>query len=254
LFSSLLFVFVTTRARSITTEKNREVQEVKDSLISLASHQLRTPATGVKQFVGMVLEGYVGDINPDQKKMLEKAYTSNERQLEIINQILHVTRADSGRLVIQKEKINIVDVIRSVIDEYSQTIQARKQQVVFQSPAYGIYIQGDKQYLAMAIDNLLTNASKYSHRHKAIHITVKRTKDSVVITVRDEGVGIDSKDMHLLFQKFSRIHNELSVEAGGNGIGLYLCKEIITLHNGHISVNSVPQNGTKFDVTLPKET
>lgn len=251
--SALLFTVMVTRARTITSEKNREVQEAKDSLIALASHQLRTPATGVKQFVGMVLEGYAGKITRDQRLMLERAYASNERQLKIINQILHVSRADSGRLVLNMQRINLSKLITSVKGEQAQVLRDRKQRVVLKLPKKDVYLQADEQYMAMAIDNLLSNASKYSHPHTTITITVTTNRSDVCITVSDRGVGIADEDMHLLFQKFSRIHNELSIAAGGNGIGLYLCREIILLHNGTIEVTSEPDKGSTFTIVVPRK-
>ncbi len=252
MISALLFFIMVSRARAISSEKNKEVQEVKDNLISLASHQLRTPATGVKQFISMVIEGYAGEINDEQRVMLEKAYISNERQLDIINQILHVTRADSGRLVLSKKKTDINQLIKNILDEQKRSFEARKQRIYFKSSAKKIYLNVDPQYMSMAIDNLLSNANKYTYQNKRINIDVRRTRDSVVISVADRGVGIEPEDMHLLFQKFSRIQNELSVEAGGNGIGLYLCKEIIELHGGNITAESEPKKGTVFTVTLPR--
>ncbi len=252
LIAALLFIIMTTRARTIANEKNREVQEAKDSLISLASHQLRTPATGVKQFIGMVLEGYAGKVTKEQRQMLDKAYQSNERQLEIINQILHVTRADSGRLVLHKEKLDLNEIIKTVISEHSQPVKARDQKVMFKKGSPKMIISADRQYLTMAMDNLLSNASKYSHTKTTIRITTEQVGREVVIKVTDKGVGIHADDMHRLFQKFSRIDNELSVEAGGNGIGLYLCREVIALHGGDIAVESEPGKGSVFVVTLPK--
>lgn len=252
MLSGLLLVLMITRARSISEEKNKEVQEAKDSLISLASHQLRTPATGVKQFIGMVLEGYTGRVTKEQRSMLEKAYQSNERQLEVINQILHVTRADAGRLVMHKEKLDLGQIIKTTIDEHSQPLKVRGQRVIFRKSKKNIEINADRQYLIMAMDNLLSNASKYSHPHTVIRITVEEIGKNVRIVVTDKGVGIHPDDMHLLFQKFSRIDNELSVEAGGNGIGLYLCREIVAMHRGTISVESEPDKGSSFIIELPK--
>jgi len=253
LFPAFLFILMFNRARAITNEKNREVIDVKDNLISLASHQLRTPATGVKQFIGMVLEGYAGPIKPEQKVMLEKAYLSNERQLEIINQILHVTRVESDRLVMRKEKINITELTRAIINDYEQTTLTRKQEVTFESSAQSILLSADKQYITIVIDNLINNASKYSHKNTTIAVQIRRTKELVIIKVSDQGVGIEESEMHLLFQKFSRIHNNLSVEAGGNGIGLYLCRQIILLHGGTIEARSTKGKGTSFTVTLPRK-
>lgn len=252
LIASLLFIIMTSRARTIANEKSLEVQEAKDSLISLASHQLRTPATGVKQFVGMVLEGYAGKITKEQRRMLEKAYTSNERQLDIINQILHVTRADSGRLVLNKEKLDVNILVQSILDEYRVALAKRGQKIIFKKTTKSLLVSADRQYLSMAIDNLISNASKYSYPQTSIRVSTRADGDNIVIQVTDKGVGIHGDDMHRLFQKFSRIDNELSVEAGGNGIGLYLCREIIALHNGDISVDSDPDAGSTFTISIPK--
>lgn len=253
LTSGFLLILMITRARTIANEKNREVQEVKDGLISLASHQLRTPATGVKQFLGMVLEGYAGEVTGQQKTMLNKAYQSNERQLEIINQILHVSRADSGRLAINKERLDINVLIKSVLDEFRPSIRERNQRIIFKKSASKIMLMADKQYLTMVIDNLLSNASKYSKPHTAIHVDVSQNTKEIALSVSDKGVGIDERDIHKLFQKFSRIDNELSIEAGGNGIGLYLSREIVLLHGGTIDIESSPGEGSRFTVTLPKK-
>lgn len=251
--SALLFTVMVTRARSITNEKEKEVQEVKDNLIALASHQLRTPATGVKQFIGMVLEGYAGKVSSDQRAMLERAYDSNERQLQIINQILHVSRADSGRLVLNMRRMNLTKLIQTVAGEQAQVIKDRRQRLILKLPKKDVFLEADEQYMAMAIDNLLSNASKYSHPRTTITIKVTPARGLINITVTDHGVGIAEEDMHLLFQKFSRIHNELSIAAGGNGIGLYLCREIVQLHGGTIEVVSTPDRGSEFAVTLPRK-
>lgn len=253
LLSAFLLMLMINRARAIAYEKHSEVQEVKDELLSLASHQLRTPATSVKQYVGMVLEGFTGDVTKEQRTMLEKAYQGNERQLEIINQILYVTRADSGRLLMNKERLDLNQLIRDVIDEQKPTVHNREQKLVFKPKAKPLYVNGDRQYLSMAIDNLISNASKYSYRKGRITIEATKTNSHATLTVTDRGVGIDQKDYPKLFRKFSRIPNELSIEAGGSGIGLYLCKQIVALHGGTIEVDSAPGKGTAFTITLPRK-
>lgn len=252
LISASLLIIMISRARAITYDKQQEVQVAKDELLSLASHQLRTPATGVKQFVGMLLEGYAGKVTKEQRTMLQKAYRSNERQLEIINDILHVTRLDSGRMVLDKQRVELNELITTIIDEQRSHFTNRRQKITFRSSAKKIYIMADSQYLCMALDNLINNASKYSRPGQRISVRVQRHRQSISIYVVDHGVGIESTDMHKLFKKFSRIHNELSVEAGGSGIGLYLCQEIIRLHGGTIAVESTPKRGSTFIVELPR--
>lgn len=105
----------------------------------------------------------------------------------------------------------------------------------------------------MVLDNLLSNASKYSHPRTTIRITTKQSGDTITIAVSDAGVGISDEDMPRLFQKFSRIDNELSIEAGGTGIGLYLCEQVMTLHDGSITVKSTEGEGSTFTVSLPSK-
>lgn len=252
LVSGSLLIIMVSRARSLAYEKQQEVQAAKDELLSLASHQLRTPATGVKQFVGMLLEGYAGKLTRDQRNMLEKAYHSNDRQLELINDILYVTRLDAGRMVLNRQRLELNALVRSLIDEQRSTLAERKQTISFRTSAKKVYITADEQYLSMALDNLINNAGKYSRHGQRISVRVIQHRDSVEIYVKDRGVGIHEDDLHKLFKKFSRIHNELSVEAGGSGIGLYLCHEIIKLHGGTIDIQTMPNRGSTFIVTLPK--
>jgi signal transduction histidine kinase len=115
-------------------------------------------------------------------------------------------------------------------------------------------IDTDKEYIRMALSNILDNASKYTPEGKAIRVTVKEKKGYVCIAITDEGVGIAEDDMDKLFRKFSRIDNPLSVQVGGTGLGLYWSKEIIELHGGSIDVESKLNKGTTFTVKLPTTT
>lgn len=246
----LIFV-MRTRTRELSYLKQIEVQSAKDELLSLASHQLRTPATGVKQYIGMVLQGYAGKITDEQREMLDKAQSSNERQLEIVNQILHVTKLEAGTVSLKNSKVDLKALIKDIIDEQGDMIRARKHKVIF-NLRRPLYIQGNEQYLRMVLENLLSNAVKYMRDKGRVIIDITQTKDAVVITVADNGVGIAEEDIPKLFQKFSRIDNELSVQAGGSGIGLYISKLIVILHGGTIDVASKEGVGTTFQVTLPK--
>ncbi len=252
LFASFIYIVMRGRARELAYQKQLNVQRAKDELLSLASHQLRTPATGVKQYLGIVLEGYTGKITDEQRSMLRKAYTSNERQLEIVNQLLHVTRLETGRLSMRFAPVNLDSLIQDVIQEQHDTIKSRNQILQFKHPKTDVTIDGDAQYLRMAIENLLSNASKYTHNDGSITVSLVAAPDRATISIADTGVGIDPMDYSKLFQKFSRIDNELSIQAGGSGIGLYLTKEIIELHGGSISVDSDRDTGSTFTVVIPK--
>jgi CHASE1-domain containing sensor protein len=144
------------RHRAAAYAEEREIQRAKDELLSLASHQLRTPATGVKQYVGMVLEGFMGRITPKQQEMLKKAYESNERQLEIINQLLYVARLDTGRVTIHPKPVAIKALIKDIIQEQQASIKARDQHIRTAYPKQEIKVQVDPQYFRMALENLMT--------------------------------------------------------------------------------------------------
>lgn len=228
-----------------------QTQTTKDELLSLASHQLRTPATAVKQYLGMILQGYAGKISDEQLKIIENAYKSNERQLETINQILYVAKADAGRLQLQKSYFNLNQLIEDVLSDISDTLKERRQKAEFKPKYVNMTVYADKQCIRMVVENLLTNASKYTHHGGKIVVSTTKKSNIAILSVTDNGVGIDFEDRSKLFKKFSRIDNELSIQAGGSGIGLYLDKLLVEMHSGHIRVVSQPKKGASFIVHLP---
>ncbi len=235
-------------------ERNDELQAIsrtKDEFVALASHQLRTPATAVKQYLGMVLQGYVGEITTLQTEMLAKAFESNERQIEIINQILNAARADTGKLAMLMAPLDLVALVRGVTDEMRPQVKKREHKLVVKLPDSPQTIQADTAYLRMAIENLLSNADKYTPEAGTITVTLRRTDHSLRLSVKDTGVGILKENFSKLFVKFSRVHNPLSIQAGGSGIGLYLAGEIVRLHGGRVEVSSVIEKGTTFTIVFP---
>lgn len=238
-------------------ERNDELQTIsrtKDEFVALASHQLRTPATAVKQYIGMVLQGYAGDITELQSEMLRKAFESNERQIQIINQILNAARADTGKLVMTFAPIDMVSLVHGVTDELRTSIENRSHKLVVLLPKLPQIVLADAGYLRMAVENLISNADKYTPEGGEITISLKASKDKLRLAIKDTGVGIRKADFAKLFVKFSRVQNPLSVQAGGSGIGLYLAGEIVRLHDGTVEVISKPGKGTTFTIVLPKHT
>lgn len=234
--------------RDITEEVN--LDRAKDEFISLASHQLRTPATGVKQYIGMLIDGYAGDLSLAQRKFAQIAYDQNDRQLKIIDDILKIATADSGKLALDKKRIDLIPLIHSVINDHRSKLAEREQTVIFAPKFAKLHAKVDKDSVRMILDNLLDNAHKYTHPGKNITIQVKKLSSSVQISVKDQGIGIDESDFDKLFKKFSRLRNPLSISAGGTGVGLYWVKKVVELHNGTITVSSKPQQGTTFSINF----
>lgn len=228
-----------------------ELNTAKDEFISLASHQLRTPATGVKQYLNMALDGYGGPVDGNLKMFLEKANDSNERQLSVINDLLQVAQVDAGKVVLRKEKLNLNHLITNIIQEQSSKFARRKQSVTFDEQRKSITVVADPTKLRMVVENIIDNSSKYSPDGSKITIRTMSSRGKVRISVADKGVGIDKKDINKIFQKFKRLDNSLSTVVGGTGIGLYWVKKIIDLHDGEITVLSELGKGSTFTISLP---
>ena len=230
-----------------------ELNRSKDEFISIASHQLRTPATGVKQYVGMLLEGFAGDLTPRQERLLEKAYENNERQLKIVTDLLRVAQVDAGKVVLRKTKVHLNSFIDDVIRDHHGVFSNRNQTIRYKPLSSDITIHIDEASVRMVLENLIDNASKYSEENTHVEVFARDDGDSVTICVRDEGVGIDPEGRARLFEKFSRINNSRSTKVGGTGLGLYWAKKIVDLHGGKINYRSHAAKGTTFSIKLPKK-
>lgn len=234
--------------RDITEEV--ELDNSKDEFISIASHQLRTPATIVKQYLGMILEGYTGKLTSGQTEMLKIAYENNEHQINTINDLLKVAQADANKLTIVLVKTDIGELLQDVIKEQRRKYDQKNIELAYTGGEEKIVVSIDPLHLRMVFDNLLDNAYKYSREDRKVSVQLEKTTDWAEIKVKDQGVGISKKDMPKLFQKFSRITNPLSF-VGGTGLGLYWAQKLVTLHGGQLTATSVPEKGTTFIVKIP---
>ncbi len=229
------------------------LDRAKDEFIGLASHQLRTPATAVKNYIGLLKEGYAGELTEEQQTYVNQAWESNEQQLEIVDSLLRVARTDSGMVSLKRQRIDLHPLVAAVIEQQRGTLVERRQICKLHVPRSPVQAFADAEFLPMAVENLLSNASKYTEPGGRILVALIATDDSACISVRDNGVGIAQADIPRLFGRFSRIPNQMSTPVPGHGIGLYLTKRIIDLHNGQIHVDSRPGKGTTFTVRLPVE-
>lgn len=240
------------RFRKVEQTYRKEVQRTKDELLALASHQLRTPASGVKQYVGMLAEGLVGELTPLQKEIAEKAYEANERQLHIINELLYVSKADAGQLLIEPTEINLTPFVGRIVESFTE--QAAKKRITLDFHDERPYtVAADDRYIGMVIENLVSNAIKYSYPDSEVTIVLGENESSCFVAVTDRGVGIDKKDFARVFTKFDRIQNPLSHSESGSGLGLFLAQQLAKGHGGKIVLTSTPKKGSTFTLYLPKK-
>jgi PAS domain S-box-containing protein len=242
-------------ANALLQEQQRELQrlnESKDEFISLASHQLRTPATAIKQLLGLLIEGYVENVPENILAILRKTYDSNERQISIVNSLLKVAQIDSGRIVLRKQPVNINEIIKSIVAQYEGVINDKGQSISLEVPDEPLYGYVDEHYYRMALENIIDNASKYTHVGGTIHVSSRYTNEYAEVSIIDTGVGIAPENIPTLFDKFNRIPNELSHKVAGSGLGLYWVEKVIGLHGGAIEVSSEINKGTTFFIRVPK--
>jgi len=228
-----------------------ELNQAKDEFIAIASHQLRTPATGVKQYIALLIDGYSGPLKQSQKLFLQKAYESNERQLRIIDDLLQVARIDSDSFKIVAIKTDITKLVTDTVNELKKDADNHKITLVLNKPKRSIKARVDVPRFRMVIENLLENAMHYSLPDTTVTTVLEEREDYIMITIQDEGVGISPKDIPKLFQKFSRIPNPLSLEVGGSGLGLYWADRMVKFHGGLIEVTSKLGSGSAFIIKIP---
>jgi signal transduction histidine kinase len=235
-----------------TILRERALESTKNEFLSLASHQLRTPATNVKQYVGMLLDGYIGDLTDKQQDALRIAYKNNESEIRIMNDLLDVAKLDLQRTHLHKQRINVVSVVKQVVKDYKQYADNHDQKLVLSAPDE-LMAAVDRTYFKSVIEKLIDNALKYSHDKTRITVKVRldEPNDMFEIVVKDQGLGIQKHEASKLFMKFSRLTNEFSANTEGSGLGLYWVKQIVKLHGGSIKVASQEGRGSKFTVRAP---
>lgn len=235
--------------------KLKDIDEGKSEFISILAHQLRTPLTTTKGFVSMMKKGTYGKLSPEMKDAVERVYASNERVLRLINDLLSVTRIDSGKLTFEFTQQCLGDVVKEICDSLHPVAKQKKIKLVVAVPkksSSGMLF--DQIKMREALFNIVENAIKYTESG-SVKVTVKRVKESIKVVVADTGMGIAKKDLEKIFRKFSRGCNSENVCSNGLGLGLYFGKKVIEAHGGKISVTSKGVGkGAIFVVDLPVRT
>ena len=235
-----------------TNAELKALNDAKNEFIAIASHQLRTPATGVKQFLGLLIEGYAGDLTKTQEQFLQRAYDTNSRQIELVNSLLRVAQLDAGKVVLFKRSTDIAGMISEIAEEMKGTVEARHQTMRVEAAAEKpVPAVVDPARFRMVLENLMDNASKYTPDGGAITVCADIQNGELCVSVHDTGVGIAAESQSKLFTKFSRIPNSLSDTVDGSGLGLYWVKKIVELHDGVIEVMTNDGEGSTFTLRLP---
>ena len=252
LLSILTYWIFIGRIKRLANVYEGEVKRTKEELLALASHQLRTPASGVKQYLGLLNSGMLGELSSEQKSVTQKAYDANERQLEIINEMLYVSKADAGQLVIEPKTFNLTALTQTVIDGFAEQASQKDIRIAFRTKR-DYQVTADDRYVTMAVENLISNAIKYSYPSSTVRVGIASRGKMVSLYVKDRGVGIAKHNIEMVFGKFNRVDNPLSHSEGGSGLGLFLARQLARAHGGDVTVESALEKGSTFSMTLPKK-
>lgn len=244
-------VLNSTRQLLRTNKRLLEMDETKDEFLSMASHQLRTPLTSVKGYISMVLEGDVGDVTPDQRKLLEEAYTSSERMVHLIGDFLNVSRLQTGKFVIDRKQSDLAKVVRQEVDGIRQIATTHGVAITYKPPARFPELYLDEGKIRQVIMNFIDNAIYYSPEGGDIKVTLRLEDGDAVVCVIDKGMGVPAAVQKRLFTKFFRAENARKQRPDGTGIGLYLAKKVIDGHGGTLVFESKEGKGSTFGFRLP---
>jgi PAS domain S-box-containing protein len=228
----------------------REMDNLKSIFFASMSHELRTPLNSIIGYTGILLMGMAGELNEEQKNQLTRVKNNANHLLSLITDILDISKIEAGKVDIYIEKFKLSDVVKEVVETIAPLANEKGLEFSCNLPK-GVRLVSDEKRLKQVLTNLVSNAVKYTDRG-SVHITANRLKDNLVkVSVIDTGIGITREQTGRLFQPFQQLDASLTKKHGGTGLGLYLCKKLMTLLGGNISVNSEVGKGSEFTIILP---
>ncbi len=232
-------------------QKDREIEEIKSDFISIVSHELRTPLSAIKGFLSMLIKRDFGELNDKQAHFLSRVYQSNQRMIDLVEDLLDASYIESGKIILNPRPIAIENIIHDVTTELASKGIERQVMIKVARRHRLPLVLADESRLRQVLVNLVDNAIKYSMPKSEVVIDFKVQGDELITSVSDSGVGVPPAHIDRLFQKFGRIYNPLSIKAGGTGLGLFIVKNLVESHGGRIWVTSREGKGSRFSFSLP---
>ncbi|WP_333802778.1 sensor histidine kinase, partial [Sphingobacterium multivorum] len=235
--------------RDITEQKAEEQR--KNDFISIVSHELKTPLTSINAYLQLMQRQAILTANTNYQNITMKSLRQVRNMKNLINGFLNISRFDSGRMMIEREVFDLKELFAELEDEFKLRINTHQ---IAADLTQSLSIDADPNKISQVVQNLLENAAKYSPIGTQITFGYSPKANNVIeIFVSDQGMGIAEEDRDKIFDRFYRAGKDRVGTISGFGIGLYLCREIVELHNGQIAVESNSAGGTTFKVRLPAQ-
>lgn len=232
--------------------REKLLSDMKSEFISLAAHQLRTPLSAIKWLLRMFLTGDFGELTLQQKEYIKKGYETNEKLVELVRDLLDVSRIEEGRYGFNFKKVNIKNLVEKIVPMYIFKSQEKDIHFTFNEPSFPIAdIVLDEEKISIVLQNLLDNAFKYTPKSGDVTLSLIPKEQEVQFVISDTGMGILEEEKQKIFSKFFRGYNALRSNIEGTGLGLFIVKNIIEKHKGKIWFESQVGKGTTFYFTIP---
>lgn len=237
---------------ALSTKKQHTINQAKDMFLALTSHQLRTPLGAMRWNLEAMIAGEEGAISKNAKKILKEIYKNNIRLIDLVENLLEVSRITQGRKKFTFKKHNPLTIVRAAVRTIQPLAKEKKIEIAVR-PINRIdsWIL-DEKYFHECIINLLSNAIKYNKIGGAIFVNLEITMSHLVITVADTGIGIPENEQPNILSKFYRASNAITSNTSGEGIGLFMVKLLIESWGGRLTFESIKNQGSTFTITLPR--
>lgn len=228
--------------------KQKQLEQKKDEFLGIASHELKTPVTSVKAYTQLLERRFRRTGDEQAAELLNKMGTQLNKLTALIEDLLEVTRIESGKMLLQRSSFDYSALIREIVEELQRTTSKHTIVLDLSAP---VWLTADRDRVGQVLTNLLTNAMKYSPQAEAVIVKTVQTEGSVLTSVQDFGIGIPPEKQTHLFERFYRVEGEQQLTYPGLGLGLYIAAEFVKRHQGNIWVESSEGQGTTFTFSLP---
>lgn len=245
-------IIETNKAYETIKKQNKKIKEnekLQNEFVANVSHDLRTPLNSIIGFSEVLSNKIFGDLTPKQSEYIEDIRLSGIRLLGIINEILDISKISSHTIKLNLSDVDLNLAINEVCNILAPAIN--KKQIQILKETQNVTLKADYIKIQQILFNLVGNAIKFSSPQSKIEISTQKNKNNAIIKIKDYGIGIDKKYHKKIFDKFYQVENALSKTEASTGLGLTITKEFVNLHHGKIELESTPNKGTTFTITIP---
>ena len=228
----------------------KEVDEMKDEFISMASHELRAPIVGIRGYLQMILDKSFGELPKEAETKIQLVFDENERLHELVEDLLNVSRIEQGGIELSLKPLELSPIVEKIIKSFEQQAREKGLQLISDITVAIPKIYVDEDRFEEVLVNLISNAIKYTMKGK-VTVSAEQKEEMVQLKVSDTGMGMSAKDRERLFEKFYRVRNKKTDKISGTGLGLWITKALIEMMKGEIYVDSIENTGTQVTVLLP---